>query len=99
MFCEHKYRVAVNFLKDFRISLPVTRLRHFFFLNRMRLEDQLRKLQIGSGLKPAVHSAARPSYILQYGKMASAPELVSCVMAFRETKSVVTMQRQFRERY
>ena len=70
-----------------------------FFLNPNRLKNQLGKLQIVSRLKPAVLSAARPSYILQYGKMASSPELASCVMAFHETKSVVTVQRQFRERY
>jgi len=86
------------FLKDFLISLPVARL-GYFFRNPNRLKNQLRKLHIVSRMKSAVLSAARPSYILQYGKMASTPELASCVIAFHETKSVVTVQRQFRERY
>jgi hypothetical protein len=99
VFCEHKYRVCVNvFLKDFLISLPVARLRLFFFFrNPNRLKNQLGKLQIVSRLKPSVLSAASPSYILQYSKMASYPGLASCVMVFNETKSVVTVQRQFRE--
>jgi hypothetical protein len=80
------------FFKGFLYFITSSSFKTFFFLlNTNRLEDQLRK--------PATHSAARPSYILHCGKMASVPELASCVMAFYVTKSVVTMQRQFRERY
>jgi hypothetical protein len=39
---------------------------------------------------------ARQSYIRQYGKVASGPEKAFCVLALHETKSVVTVQRQFR---
>jgi hypothetical protein len=34
-----------------------------------------------------------------YGKMASGPEKAFSVLAFHETKSVVTVQRQFRRKY
>jgi hypothetical protein len=42
---------------------------------------------------------ARQSYSRQYGKMASGPEKAFCVLAFHETKPVVTVQRQFRRKY
>jgi hypothetical protein len=42
---------------------------------------------------------ARQSYIRHYGKMASGPEKAFSVLAFHETKSVVTLQRQFQRKY
>ena len=43
--------------------------------------------------------AFRPLGIRQYCKMGSGPEKAFYVLAFRETKSVATMQRQFRRNY
>jgi hypothetical protein len=40
---------------------------------------------------------ARQSYIRQYIKMASGSEKAFSMLAFHETKSVVTVQRQFRQ--
>jgi hypothetical protein len=42
---------------------------------------------------------ARQSYIRQYGKMASGTEKAFCVLAYHETKTDVTVQRQFRRNY
>jgi hypothetical protein len=67
-----------------------------WFRNTNHVTDQLNKLQYGARLEPAVHSSR---YIRQYGKMASGLEKAFSVLAFHETKSVVTMQWQFRRKY
>ncbi|CAG0900164.1 unnamed protein product [Darwinula stevensoni] len=46
-----------------------------------------------------VHSARRAELIRRYSKMVSGPEKAFRVLAFHETKLVVTEQRQFRRKY
>ena len=42
---------------------------------------------------------ARHSYVRKYGKMATGPEKAFCVLAFHETKSFVTAQGKFIQKY
>ncbi|KAG8227212.1 hypothetical protein J437_LFUL003418 [Ladona fulva] len=43
--------------------------------------------------------SATQRYICQKGKMATGVEKAFCVLAFHETKSIVTVQRQFQGKY
>jgi hypothetical protein len=84
-----KYNVSVNIFGYF-INQSSCRITN-------HVTDQLNKLALDWNQLCIL--PARQSYIRQYGKMASRPEKAFSALSFHETKSVVTVERQFGRKY